>query len=176
MAPPTLMTANRCEDTDVKCDRYCWTSLLEPTLLRVWMTMPRVLRSVSCLVEVERARRVQSASRALATIGAAAAVRDVGRRAHRRAPARKALTEVDSMIARDVTVVSGRKLASAKGKAECLLCRSSGEKAIGLVVESSLSGCLTLSLALVGCRAERDRIKRGRRRGLLVVDSRCLLF
>lgn len=96
------MTAKRCDDTEVKCDRYCWTSLLEPTLLRVWMTMPRVLRSVSCLVDVERAaRRAHWARRVLATAGAAArGTEDTGSRAHRRAPARKALTEVESIVAR----------------------------------------------------------------------------
>lgn len=95
------MTAKRCDDTEVKCDKYCWTSLLEPTLLRVWMTMPRVLRSVSCLVEVERAaRRETSARRELAMAGAV--VREVaeaiGSRGNRRAPARTALTEVESMV------------------------------------------------------------------------------
>lgn len=65
------------------------------------MTMPRVLRSVSCLVEVDRAaRREHSARRELAMAGAV--VREVAdtmwSRVHRRAPARKALTEVESMV------------------------------------------------------------------------------
>lgn len=63
------------------------------------MTMPRVLRSVSCLVDVERqARRAVSAKRALATATRGVAVADTGTRARRRAPARKALTEVESMV------------------------------------------------------------------------------
>ena len=42
IAPPTLMTANCCEETDVKCERYCWTSRLEPILLSSWTTVERV--------------------------------------------------------------------------------------------------------------------------------------
>ncbi len=42
MAPPTLMTANCCEETEVKCERYCCTSRLEPMLLSSWTTVERV--------------------------------------------------------------------------------------------------------------------------------------
>lgn len=42
MAPPTLMMANCCEETELKWERYCWTSRLEPMLLKSWTTVDRV--------------------------------------------------------------------------------------------------------------------------------------
>lgn len=36
------MTANCWEETELKCDRYCWTSLLEPMLLKSWTTVDLV--------------------------------------------------------------------------------------------------------------------------------------
>merc|ERR1711939_1032140 len=44
MAPPTLMTANCCEETELKCDKYCWTSRFEPMLLSNCTTVERVDR------------------------------------------------------------------------------------------------------------------------------------
>lgn len=63
--------------------------------------MPRVLKSVNCLVEVDRAaRREHSARRELAMAGAAdrEVAEAMGSRVHRRAPARRALTEVESIV------------------------------------------------------------------------------
>jgi hypothetical protein len=42
IAPPTLITANCCEETELKWDRYCWTSLFEPMLLSSCTTVDRV--------------------------------------------------------------------------------------------------------------------------------------
>ena len=42
MAPPTLMTANCCDETEEKCERYCWTSRLEPMLESNCTTVLRV--------------------------------------------------------------------------------------------------------------------------------------
>lgn len=36
------MTANCWEDTELKCERYCWTSLFEPILLSNCITVDRV--------------------------------------------------------------------------------------------------------------------------------------
>lgn len=66
------------------------------------MTMPRVLRSVSCLVEVDRAARREHSARRELAMAVGAVVREVadamGSRMHRRAPTRTALTEVESMM------------------------------------------------------------------------------
>jgi hypothetical protein len=37
-----LITANCCEETELKWDKYCWTSLLEPILLKSCTTVDRV--------------------------------------------------------------------------------------------------------------------------------------
>lgn len=38
------MTANCCEETELKCDKYCWTSRFEPMLLSNCTTVDRVDR------------------------------------------------------------------------------------------------------------------------------------
>lgn len=87
------------------------------------MTMPRVLKSVSCLVDVERqARRAVSARRALATAArGAAAEEETGTRARRRAPARKALTELESMVGLLSKSVRRMTSGEAMGRGGCLL-------------------------------------------------------
>ena len=52
------MTANCCEETELKCERYCWTSLFEPMLLSNCTTVERVERWASADEEYARGEEV----------------------------------------------------------------------------------------------------------------------
>src|SRR3569833_2101387 len=103
MAPPTLMTANFCDETDVKRARYCCASFLDPILLSACIMRPRMSLAVVSLVEVDAARWCW---RAMGRAARAAGRRRVWSRdkalvrAPRRAPARKATAAGDSMVGR----------------------------------------------------------------------------
>src|SRR4051812_4933680 len=93
MAPPTLMTAKRWEETEVKRDRYCCTSRFDPTDDRVCTIIPLVVRSVDRGAEDESSlwcRRVAVTGRRRALFGS--------RRTARRAPARSVTAAADSIL------------------------------------------------------------------------------
>ena len=94
MAPPTLMTANRWDDTPVNRDRYCCTSLLDPTDESVCTIMPLVLRSVGLAGDEEKHRWRRAAP-------ATGRARDLvgSRRTDRRAPARRATAHAEIILA-----------------------------------------------------------------------------
>lgn len=86
------MTANRWDDTPVNRDRYCCTSLLDPTDDRVCTIMPLVLRSVGFAVDEEKCRwrRAAVTGRARDLAGS--------RRTVRRAPARRATAHAEIIL------------------------------------------------------------------------------
>ncbi len=60
IASSILMTTNCCEETKLKCEKYCWISRLKSMLLSNWITIERVKNWMS---EKEKCRRALIASK-----------------------------------------------------------------------------------------------------------------
>src|SRR5438552_912642 len=106
MAPPTLMTAKRWDETEVNNERYCWTSRFDPTDERVCTIMPLVLRSVVRAAEEEKHLGWRPA-----TATGSKRARFGSRRTVRRAPALRATAVADSILRRVLLSRTRRKLA-----------------------------------------------------------------